>query len=397
MNSGPEDIEETLTRKPIGSPVVAARSAPVLYVAFFCDNPLELPSRHDLGGLTSVFFGRGRLRDVRRDAAVRQLELRLPDPWMSARHAELLPDATGWRIEDRGSRNGVRVNGYPVSVARLNDGDLIELGHTLLYYRQDGGAVFEPDGLDFLPVDGGGPNGGLITLSSDLSREMAKAWDLASSDLPLLIQGESGTGKEVLARALAQRSQRKGPFVAVNCGAIPPSLVESELFGHVKGAFTGADTHHEGLIRSAHRGTLFLDEIGDLELGAQAALLRVLQEGEVRPVGSSRAVSVDIRLLSATHRDLDVLADQGAFRPDLLSRLAGFRLRLPPLRLRREDLGLLVSRLLRARPAELAASLRSVRAGRCAAFVPLSLAPQHPGAGKLPESRECPGAGRGDQ
>src|SRR5688572_9728253 len=99
MNSGPEDIEETLTRKPVGSPAVAAHSAPLLYVAFFCDAPLELPSRHDLAGLTSVFFGRGRLREARRDVAVRQLEIRLPDPWMSARHAELLPEAMGWRIE----------------------------------------------------------------------------------------------------------------------------------------------------------------------------------------------------------------------------------------------------------------------------------------------------------
>ena len=146
--------------------------------------------------------------------------------------------------------------------------------------------------------------------------------------------------------------------MGVNCGAIPPSLVESELFGHVKGAFTGADSAHAGLIKSAHRGTLFLDEIGDLELGAQAALLRALQEREVRPVGSARAQAVDVRVLSATHRDLDALVAKGSFRADLLARLAGFRLRLPPLWQRREDIGLLVSRLLGARRNELSSELQ---------------------------------------
>jgi transcriptional regulator with GAF, ATPase, and Fis domain len=126
----------------------------------------------------------------------------------------------------------------------------------------------------------------------------------------------------------------------------------------VKGAFTGAESAHAGLIRSAHRGTLFLDEIGDLELGAQAALLRVLQEREVRPVGSARALPVDVRVLSATHRDLDALVAKGSFRADLLARLAGFRLRLPPLWQRREDIGLLVSRLLGARRGELGSELR---------------------------------------
>jgi DNA-binding NtrC family response regulator len=351
-----EDIEETLPRRASGVPVPAGRSSAVLYLAFFCDTPVEVPSRHHLDQLSVVSLGRGRTRQARRDQAARSLELTLPDPWASTEHARLSRAGPFWRIEDRGSRNGVRINGRSVTSEQLADGDLIELGHTLLYYRQVASPA-DAAGPDFTPAEGG-DGGDFPTLSAELSAELSKAWDLASTDLPLLIQGESGTGKEVLARALSARSARPGPFVGVNCGAIPPSLVESELFGHVKGAFTGADSAHAGLIRSAHRGTLFLDEIGDLELGAQAALLRVLQEREVRPVGSARALPVDVRVLSATHRDLDALVAKGSFRADLLARLAGFRLRLPPLWQRREDIGLLVARLLAARRGELAPELR---------------------------------------
>jgi transcriptional regulator with AAA-type ATPase domain len=352
-----DDIEETLPRQALGQPTPTGRGAALLYVAFLCDTPLEAPSRHQLDQLTCVTLGRGRIRTAQRDVDSQRLELSLPDPWTSTEHAQLVRHAAGWLIEDRGSRNGVRVNGHSVASQVLADGDLIELGHTLLYYRQ-GVAAPASGGPDFLPPLAGSAGSDFPTLSSELASELDKAWDLAATNLPLLIQGESGTGKEVLARALSQRSGRPGPFVGVNCGAIPPSLVESELFGHVKGAFTGADSPHAGLIRSAHHGTLFLDEIGDLELGAQAALLRALQEKEVRPVGSTRSQPVDVRVLSATHRDLDALVKKGAFRADLLARLAGFRLRLPPLSERREDIGLLVARLLGARRDELSPELR---------------------------------------
>ncbi|MEY4545771.1 MAG: hypothetical protein RL685_1966 [Pseudomonadota bacterium] len=352
-----EDIEETLPRRVVGAPTAAARGSAVLYVAFFCDTPLEGPSRHHLDQLSTVLLGRGRVRQVLRDSSAQSLALTLPDPWASTEHARLFRVGPVWQIEDRGSRNGVRLNGRSVQSEPLADGDLIELGHTLLLYRQ-GASPPDAAGPDFMPGEGQQGGADFPTLSAALSSELFKAWDLASTDLPLLIQGESGTGKEVLARALSARSARPGPFVGVNCGAIPPSLVESELFGHVKGAFTGADSAHPGLIRSAHRGTLFLDEIGDLELGAQAALLRVLQEREVRPVGSARALPVDVRVLSATHRDLDALVEKGAFRADLLARLAGFRLRLPPLWQRREDIGLLIARLLAARRSELSPELR---------------------------------------
>ena len=154
----------------------------------------------------------------------------------------------------------------------------------------------------------------------------------ARSQVPVLVSGETGTGKELIASAIHQLSGRPGPFVAVNCGAIAPNLVESELFGYRKGAFSGALEDRPGLVRSSEHGTLLLDEIGDLPLAAQAALLRVLQESEVLPVGGTRPVKVDLRVVAATHRDLGALAAQDRFRRDLLARLDGARIMLPALR-----------------------------------------------------------------
>jgi transcriptional regulator with PAS, ATPase and Fis domain len=162
----------------------------------------------------------------------------------------------------------------------------------------------------------------------------------------VLVRGETGTGKEVLARAIHDLSGRSGAFVAINCGAIATNLVESELFGYRKGSFSGALHDHPGLVRSSHGGTLFLDEIGDLPSSAQAALLRVLQESEVMPVGGLRPELVNLRVVAATHRDLDDLVAQGAFRRDLLARLDGVTLDVPPLRDRREDVPLVIASLL---------------------------------------------------
>jgi sigma-54 dependent transcriptional regulator, acetoin dehydrogenase operon transcriptional activator AcoR len=161
------------------------------------------------------------------------------------------------------------------------------------------------------------------------------------------LHGESGTGKEVLARALHAATGRGGPFVAVNCGALPAALVESQLFGHVKGAFSGALRDEAGFVRAAQGGTLLLDEIADLPLSSQATLLRVLQEREVVPVGATRPVAVDVRILAATHRRLEALVQRGEFREDLFARIAGCVLDIPPLRDRKDDLGVLVSSLLR--------------------------------------------------
>jgi transcriptional regulator with PAS, ATPase and Fis domain len=169
---------------------------------------------------------------------------------------------------------------------------------------------------------------------------------MARTSLPVVLRGESGTGKEVLARAVHRLSGRSGAFQAVNCAALAQSLAESELFGYRKGAFSGATEDRPGLIRSAQGGTLFLDEIGDLPLPLQGHFLRVLQESEVTPVGATRAVPVDFRLVAATHRDLEKMAAAGTFRADLLARIGGFTLELPPLRDRKEDLGMLIAALL---------------------------------------------------
>ncbi|GGP23116.1 sigma 54-interacting transcriptional regulator [Silvimonas iriomotensis] len=189
--------------------------------------------------------------------------------------------------------------------------------------------------------------GGLISRSQIMEELLGEARLVAASDASVLIQGESGSGKEVLARALHRASPRgRGPFVAVNCGAIPEQLLESELFGHIKGAFTGALANHRGLFQAANGGTLLLDEIGDMPLPLQVKLLRVLQEKAVRPVGASEPVAVDVRIVSATHRDLDAAIAAGQFREDLYYRLNVVSLTLPPLSARREDIALLANHFL---------------------------------------------------
>ncbi|MCB1740690.1 MAG: sigma 54-interacting transcriptional regulator [Gammaproteobacteria bacterium] len=189
----------------------------------------------------------------------------------------------------------------------------------------------------------------IITRSRSMERLLAEARRVAESEASVLIQGESGTGKELLAHAIHDMSHRaQAPFVAVNCAAIPEALLESELFGHAKGAFTGAAQATEGLFRSAHGGTLFFDEIGDMPLALQSKLLRALQEKEIRPVGASHNVAVDVRVLSATHRDLERAVAEQRFREDLYYRLNVVTLEIPDLAARREDIPLLAKHFLEA-------------------------------------------------
>ncbi len=187
----------------------------------------------------------------------------------------------------------------------------------------------------------------IVSRSNRMAEVLAEAKLVATSDASVLIRGESGSGKELVAQAIHRASPRAAhPFVAVNCGAIPENLLESELFGHVKGAFTGAVANHPGLFQAANGGTLFLDEIGDMPVALQVKLLRVLQERMVRPVGASHAVPVDVRILSATHRDLDLAIIDGSFRKDLYYRLNVVSLSLPTLSERREDIPLLAAHFL---------------------------------------------------
>jgi transcriptional regulator with GAF, ATPase, and Fis domain len=319
----------------------ASAAEPHLFVALECHRPASGGSRHALAGIDEVTLGRGIERLALRTE--RQLELRIPDPLMSSSHARVFRSGGTWSIEDDGSTNGTFLDGSPVTSSVLDDGVLIELGNTLLLFRQ---AVptppsTAPDADYALLKD---RTAGLTTLAPELAHRLAGLSAVMRSTLPVLLLGETGTGKEVLARAVHAVSGRAGPFVAVNCGAIPESLVESQLFGHVKGAFSGAVRDEPGFVRASDGGTLFLDEVGDLPKSSQAALLRVLQESEVVSVGSTRPIKVDLRVVSATHAAID--APGSAFRSDLFARLAGYVHMLTPLRSRREDLGLLVAELL---------------------------------------------------
>ena len=187
----------------------------------------------------------------------------------------------------------------------------------------------------------------IVSRSGRMADLLAEARLVARSDASVLLRGDSGTGKEVLARAIHKASARAArPFIAVNCGAIPEALLESELFGHVKGAFTDAHAHHKGLFQAADGGTLLLDEIGDMPPALQVKLLRVLQERAVRPLGSSQSLPVDVRIISATHRDLEAAMAQGQFREDLYYRLNVVTLHLPTLAERREDIALLANHFL---------------------------------------------------
>lgn len=315
---------------------------PCLFLELECDRPLAGPARYRLGGRDRVLFSRGQSRAARFEGHG-QLVIEIPDGTVSVEHADLQKVHGRWLLTDRGSRNGTEVDGRRIETVRISDGALFRLGRTFFRFH----AAFSVEGpvaLDFADLRPG--RTGLLTLSPAFGVVLKRAEAVAGTRVPVLLRGESGTGKELLARALHELSGRPGAFVAVNAGAIPQNLVEAELFGYRKGAFTGAARDHPGLVRASEGGTLFLDEIGDLPTSAQAALLRVLQESEVVQVGSVRGQPVDLRVVAATHRDLDQLVTDRVFRHDLLARIDGVTLVVPPLRERVEDLALLVALLL---------------------------------------------------
>ena len=317
------------------------RRAASVALAFQADRPLDAPMQVSLLGVDSVWFSRGRgpVRAERiQSGGETQLRLEVPDRFLSSSHASLQRVLGRWLLEDAESRNGTFVEGERITRMELPDGALFEIGHSFFIFRTaaDSDPPKVPAGENF--------TGSLQPSYAAQLRALERA---APTPLTVVLRGETGTGKEVLAQLVHRLSRRPGRFQPINCAALAPSLLESELFGYRKGAFSGATEDRPGLVRSADKGTLFLDEIGDLPAPAQGVLLRVLQESEVLPVGDTRPVPVDFRLVVATHRPLEEMAAAGQFRPDLLARLAGFTLHVPPLRERREDLGALIAALLR--------------------------------------------------
>jgi transcriptional regulator with PAS, ATPase and Fis domain len=307
-----------------------------LCLALDCDHLAAKPVRVSLADLTEVELGRASTRGFARSEA--RLRVDLPNRAASQVHARLSLDGDAWLLEDAGSKNGTQVNDRRVKRAVLGDGDVIGCGGSFLVIRRVSGAMRDLEEAD--------PRlGALRTLSPGLQRELAIVPKLARSKLPILVRGESGTGKEVAARAIHGLSDRRGALITVNCGAIPATLIESELFGSRRGAFSGAEDRL-GLVRSAEHGTLFLDEVAELPLPSQVALLRLLQDGEVMPLGAGKASTVDVRIVAATHQRLESLVASGEFRRDLYARLRGHELHLLPLVQRLEDLGLLIAALL---------------------------------------------------
>ena len=288
-------------------------------------------TRHLLRGVERALIGRGS-QPARREAST--LRIDLADPHLSIEHATVERALGGWTLRDLGSKNGVIVNGERTSQRVLADGDWIEVGETFLRFRTLKLPASTPD--DVRGVD-------VPSLVPPVETALRRLIDVAPSMVPVLLLGESGVGKEVAARMVHQHSQRPGGFVAVNCAGLVESLAAATLFGHSRGAYTGAIDDRPGAIRASDRVTLLLDEVGDLPLATQGTLLRVLQEREVVPVGETRPVPIDVRFVAATLKDLEREVEAGRFRVDLYARLAGLRVTLPPLRDRLEDLGTLVA------------------------------------------------------
>jgi transcriptional regulator with GAF, ATPase, and Fis domain len=260
------------------------------------------------------------------------IDLVLPDPQISRRHARIHHDAAAdaYVVEDAGSRNGLRVDGIATQRAVLRHGSVVRIGATLLVHADHE----VPPGVELA----GPAASSLLGHGVAMQRLRGELQLVAPHAVSVLVLGATGVGKERVADEIHRRSGREGAFVPVNCAAIPDELAESELFGHVAGAFTGAAVRSDGLFGAAEGGTLFLDEIGELAMPLQAKLLRALATGEVRPVGATAPRRVDVRIVAATLRDLQAAVAASAFRDDLLARLSGWIVRVPALAERREDI-----------------------------------------------------------
>jgi DNA-binding NtrC family response regulator len=285
-------------------------------------------------------------------------DLVLADPSVSRHHVAIAPTAKGLLVRDLGSTNGTALNGVVIERAYLAPNAVISIGATKLRFEPGGGEARAALSKE-------GRWGRALGTSDAMRKIFAVLPKLAESDATILLEGETGTGKGLLASAIHEASPRKaGPFIVVDCGSIPPNLIESELFGHEKGSFTGATSQRLGAFEAAKGGTIFLDEIGELPLDMQPKLLRALEERLVKRIGGNEQIKLDIRVIAATNRDLRSEINGGRFRSDVYYRLNTFRLRMPPLRERRDDIALLIAHFYEQLssgdaepPAELIASL----------------------------------------
>jgi DNA-binding NtrC family response regulator len=289
-------------------------------------------------------------------------DVELTDPAVSSRHCAIRPTSLGFEVTDLGSKNGTLYDGAAISKATLPVGASLRIGGTVVQLMP------AEESIEIAPSDREG-FGAMVGTSLAMRRIYALLERAAASSAPVLLLGESGTGKELCARALHDHGPRKdGPFVVFDCGAASETLIESDLFGHVRGAFTGADRDRQGAFALAHGGTLFLDEIGDLPLRLQPKLLRLLETGEAQPLGGKGLVRHDVRIVAATHRDLRQEVARGTFRGDVYYRLAVVEVELPALRERPEDIPALVKLFLQQQGAAPEPDLRSRNLDRLTAY-----------------------------
>ncbi|HXK17729.1 MAG TPA: sigma 54-interacting transcriptional regulator [Polyangiaceae bacterium] len=308
--------------KPSDNPSRQRASAPTLGIHWAFPDfraPRALPTNRP------ITLGRGEECDVV-----------LPGTEISRRHAELRRSGSTLSIRDLESVNGVFVRGVQLHESPLIEGDVVRLGEWVGVVAAIQDSDPTPPFARIAPNLLGGPT---------LARALELGLRAAKSNLPVLIQGETGTGKELTARAIHELSGRDGPFIGINCAALPEALAEGELFGYRRGAFTGAQAAHVGHFRAAQRGTLLLDELTDLSLPVQAKLLRVLEERRVVPLGESTPIALDVRVIAATQQPLADAVLEKRFRADLFARLDGLTIKLPPLKERPEDIGYLVHEL----------------------------------------------------
>jgi transcriptional regulator with GAF, ATPase, and Fis domain len=274
--------------------------------------------------------------DVIRIGKVEGNDVVLPDETVSRVHCEILRDQKGHLLRDLNSTNGTFLDGAEIREAYIRAGSVITVGTVQLKFQP-----YE-ERIEILPSERDSL-GELVGGSLRMREIFGLVERIAPTEATVLIEGETGTGKDLVARTMHSLSRRKGgPFIVVDCGAVAGTLIESELFGHEKGAFTGASATRQGAFELANGGSLFLDELGELSLELQPKLLRVLEQREIRRVGGNRTIKIDIRVMAATKRDLQREVQQGKFREDLFFRLAVVPIRMPSLRERKEDLPLLV-------------------------------------------------------